>query len=1812
MNLCPVPLVCCDENSYSNSSSVCFLSRKDFNVLAPATIFNGFFFLNGEAPILNLVNVHISHIYALLNFEALFYDQSQSSNIFLTNVVFDNGFFQNGFFYLNYLSTENSYFMPSFIFQTINLTITRWNYYEVTLASNMVNLYPQMPYIPTIFAFSGVPDFCVVSFSQTILRNSNLGYFMVLLQTTVVIEDFNTTNITGSLFYQNNCSNFTLTSFQVNNVVMGSSDTIILDAIFGNIYLSDLIFANLTGLSFHLNNTVTKISNIIASNLSFPSFRSFQALFLFLEPGNNLTIDGMIINEVNDLAKALIIETMAQPYFMINNSVISNIGFRANGYYFLVLFANLTFQNSQFLQINLSQSLFQNSPSAVSNLSSNLFPILNINSMVLMNIYGGAPSPIFTIVSAVVSITFQNVLFTMISFSKSMFTLSPDAGSNVSFTNSTFLNIIIKDGFMMALSNYQTLKFSSSLISNLTFASTSNVMGIFQLNNASANISSSLFLDISFPLANGDLFGGTFAALRIEMCLFRRVNIYGTGGFTFSSNSSISISNSVFDDLSNAENGIFNIDSSKISLRSSNFSNVFSLKYTLFVFTETISVSVLKCQVRNISSTFESATFYITSSIKSSQFSIIFFNGTKFENTSALSSNGGGLFIENCVIPVIVRNCTFFSCNAESGGCIFMKNSSSIQVNNSFFSNSRAQLYGAAACFLQVKNIEFNSSSFFNNSAENGKGGNIYLEEGNFSLTYSKFTGLSTSDSTNHMQGSALYAKFDESSDVFNLFMNSSQFKNLIQDSEVISIFNLATVNTTLMNLNFSQILSLEGNGVFSCQKCNIALFLKINISNSTLSGSDGNMFDLNFESSTPLLISQLVFQGNIMVGTGSLLFVNSLDFLVIYNLTLNRNILMTTAVTVQQFNTFTLNVTQYIGTSNLNNARMIEVASGTLFSLMNILFSDSNSSFLILQCDHLQMENISISNSNNQNPDFLRFDQLLTAKLYNFTVKQSMIGSFGIDANALNIKLFRMISVSSSQDSGSYLLHFADSQFSGTLITQDIQILEMFDGILIENFATANITTLNFSNSESQSADHNQLNLNNINNLIVNNCFLQNLNTHGLFISNFQTISPSNNTINNTVFLNCGNPGVNGGGAFIIGNINILFSFVNFTDNYGSPGSAILFSSTMDLVKINFTNVTFTNSSIISLIVSGNAFYQSFQAANKALLAIPEIRFTSYGIKINVYVNYLLYNETNPIIWYSGETARIEFMIVDHFAQPSDDLNQMKIEITQNATNYTLNNSKTLFTHFKATFPEFSMIVPPKEISNQIVTLNVEVSNQENNLLPQYTLTLKLKIKSCDIAHTLISNVCVRCPDGTYSVDENPTEKTICYPCPDNCDCYSGKTLVPRPGYWNLNRNNSEVFRCQTQSACNITYINETTMNVCGIGYFGSVCQECKESYGKTLLKTCIPCDSDYKENHVLSTIFRWFILAMITIYQYSLISNRQNKGKRFLLSVLNVAIYHSSILAMLIRSQNQISDDLINFMETQRVISFFEPNLFMIYCLFPNYRSPYFAFVTFFYIMIVVFFQFCFMYIIIGIKIMIKKYKNEDKDDTEGSYLIKEAFDYFSLLVLNNFVTLFYYFIGLVFYFEVTPYRKVSIYFMEVIVKSKEYFVVLFAVFFTIFFAFCYFSWYFLKNKIKKGITLIMDAEYKEKLEKFLCLNYIVLIFVMILVQYSAIGRNWSSFIRNILMIYLGLISIFKMYKSIQVQTIKICSLIAIIVACSELDTATIILNSLFYCLIFAIILHTESKNICLVQKKILKPTSIQLEKIKIKNRKIEIAKE
>ena len=137
-------------------------------------------------------------------------------------------------------------------------------------------------------------------------------------------------------------------------------------------------------------------------------------------------------------------------------------------------------------------------------------------------------------------------------------------------------------------------------------------------------------------------------------------------------------------------------------------------------------------------------------------------------------------------------------------------------------------------------------------------------------------------------------------------------------------------------------------------------------------------------------------------------------------------------------------------------------------------------------------------------------------------------------------------------------------------------------------------------------------------------------------------------------------------------------------------------------------------------------------------------------------------------------------------------------------------------------------------------------------------------------------------------------------------------------------------------------------------------------------------------------------------------------------------------------------------------------------------------------------------------------------------------------------------------------------------------------------------------------------MDAEYKEKLEKFLCLNYIVLIFFMILVQYSAIGRNWSSFIRNILMIYLGLISIFKMYKSIQVQTIKICSLIAIIVACSELDTATIILNSLFYCLIFAIILHTESKNICLVQKKILKPTSIQLEKIKIKNRKIEIAKE
>lgn len=228
-------------------------------------------------------------------------------------------------------------------------------------------------------------------------------------------------------------------------------------------------------------------------------------------------------------------------------------------------------------------------------------------------------------------------------------------------------------------------------------------------------------------------------------------------------------------------------------------------------------------------------------------------------------------------------------------------------------------------------------------------------------------------------------------------------------------------------------------------------------------------------------------------------------------------------------------------------------------------------------------------------------------------------------------------------------------------------------------------------------------------------------------------------------------------------------------------------------------------------------------------------------------------------------------------------------------------------------------------------------------------------KIKPCDIGHIIRNDICSKCPTQTYSFEENPTNTTECYSCPIHSTCTDPTIIKADDGYWNINEKSLIIIKCEAEDSC--------SNNTCTEGYFGYVCHECSADYGKTITRKCEECDEIYLNFHILRSIFKWFILAMLSFYQCNLIMQLEQQNKqRKILSVVNLFIGYSNIIALSSRFQENFTKDYVNFLELQSVFSFLETNLYMIYCIFPNTRDYSFYFIVFIYFLFIVIIEFAF----------------------------------------------------------------------------------------------------------------------------------------------------------------------------------------------------------------------------------------------------------
>lgn len=100
--------------------------------------------------------------------------------------------------------------------------------------------------------------------------------------------------------------------------------------------------------------------------------------------------------------------------------------------------------------------------------------------------------------------------------------------------------------------------------------------------------------------------------------------------------------------------------------------------------------------------------------------------------------------------------------------------------------------------------------------------------------------------------------------------------------------------------------------------------------------------------------------------------------------------------------------------------------------------------------------------------------------------------------------------------------------------------------------------------------------------------------------------------------------------------------------------------------------------------------------------------------------------------------------------------------------------------------------IIQEGDNSNEIVLFaKFSRTNQTDVLLKtsSFNFSLPFKIRKCALGYYIRNNICYQCEVNTFSLYPEPTNETICHPCPYNAECYEGKTIVPKQGFWNQNK---------------------------------------------------------------------------------------------------------------------------------------------------------------------------------------------------------------------------------------------------------------------------------------------------------------------------------------------------------------------------------------------------------------------------------------
>ena len=596
---------------------------------------------------------------------------------------------------------------------------------------------------------------------------------------------------------------------------------------------------------------------------------------------------------------------------------------------------------------------------------------------------------------------------------------------------------------------------------------------------------------------------------------------------------------------------------------------------------------------------------------------------------------------------------------------------------------------------------------------------------------------------------------------------------------------------------------------------------------------------------------------------------------------------------------------------------------------------------------------------------------------------------------------------------------------------------------------------------------------------------------------------------------------------------------------------------------QILIKNVSFSskNDSSIGIYLENETLLEEFSLKYKEIYS-----FRSYSKEITGFLslkNEEISNTTAKLEVFSGEFLEIELFSYDFMGKPSNDLKYAELQVTPIST-IESRNTAAIFINGKAKFSNLQLVLYNSsstvfgDISFRLFN---KITDKTIEFTKDYSFNLKISLYKCTIGHRNTSNICVLCPNDTYSFIVSPEEFDECIHCPLNAYCVEGRAIIAKEGYWNYDENTEIINKCERFEAC-------LQNSSCNNGYFGVICYDCEEGYGKIPNKKCEKCD-DYK-------IFFMFLgksgLNLVFLTMFFLVQIRNLKeNKKDLFVFMKIFEEHVVMNSILYRFSIEFSQNLEVFFDVQNITSPFDYNLFYVSCVFPGIKGPNFYVLMIMYCYLI---PFIFLIFMVFLKIFLKKMVEID------FFLIFLLFDkFFPILLYFNF--------GLFMGIDLRSSLSVPVLYRNILKDSDSFFKIFLPIYSFILIIFILLLCFLLCILRKKEIFqnyLLFGIKKERKILFFL--RYLTFLLLIVFSLRSSYEENsLKQFILYYLIFLVSLLVQIDPYASGETRILKNISLGIIIVSILVLrfefyDILIIVLNSVFFLIIMIKILRIKGK--------------------------------